>query len=73
MKAIVKVQVPLMTSNPTPGSRGLVYAENRKFMIEQDFPDDVVKAMAGDPKAFFEAEFVDGVWKIGKRVKQESW
>jgi hypothetical protein len=68
---IVKVQVPLITSDPR--GLGLIYAKGRKNLKQQKLDDDVIKAMAGEPKAFFEAEFSGLSWRIGKRVKDQTW
>jgi hypothetical protein len=31
------------------------------------------EALNGDLKGFFEAEFIDGRWKLGKRIEDQGW
>jgi len=72
---IVKVQVPLFTadSRHASGSRGLVYDEKHMHWGEQALPDEVLKALGDDVKGYFEAEYSDGMWLIGKRVEAREW
>ena len=68
---IVKVQLPLVTNiAETPA---LVYGEGHLFMTQQVLDAETLKAMENDVKAFFEAAFVNGKWKIGKRVAYQDW
>lgn len=69
MSEIVKIQVSL--SEPT--APYLVYAEGRKHVRFVDQTPELVAAMAEKPKAFFQAEWVNGTWIIGKRVADKSW
>ena len=75
MPTIVKVQVPLFTTDlkHASGSRGLVYDEKRKHWGEQALPDEALKALGDDVKGYFEAEYSDGTWHIGKRVEVREW
>lgn len=71
MIAIVKVQVPIATNDPNRPA--LVYAKGRKYMVQQKLDGRVDAVMKQTPKAFFEAEFNNGVWKIGKQVPDQNW
>ena len=51
----------------------MVYGEGHLFMTQQVLDAETLKAMENDVKAFFEAAFVNGKWKIGKRVAYQDW
>ena len=42
-------------------------------MTQQMLDSETLKAMENDVQAFFEAAFVKGKWKIGKRVAYQDW
>jgi hypothetical protein len=68
---IVKVQVPLATNDPnTPA---LIYDEFKTRMTQQSLDDATLKLMAGEPKAFFEAQWFDMRWQLGKRAAWQDW
>lgn len=72
MRAIVKVQVPLLSiGGPAPGC--LIYAKGRHGTVHQELSENVLKEMNGAPKAYFEAVFRDGSWILGRRVKDQKW
>lgn len=68
---IVKVQLPLVTN--VAEAPALVYGEGHLFMTQQVLDAETLKAMENDVKAFFEAAFFKGKWKIGKRVAYQDW
>jgi hypothetical protein len=68
---IVKVQLPVMTSDPR--GLALVYAKGRKHLKQQKLDPKTEAAMAGGFKAFFKAEFNGVVWMIHERVKDQTW
>lgn len=71
--AIVKVQVPLAGAAVGSG-KCLVYAEGRKNMVEQPVPAHVIKALKGDLKGYFQAQYSSVVgWAIGDRVSDRPW
>lgn len=73
MTEIVKVQLPIVTTDPHEPA--LVYAKGKKKLVQQQLDHGTRKAMGEDMKAFFEAEFsfTKQVWGIGKRVKDRDW
>jgi hypothetical protein len=71
MNDIVKVQRPLIgTTGP---ALFLVYAEGRRNVCQQEPTVEVINALYGDPKGYFEAEWNGREWVIGKRVKERRW
>jgi hypothetical protein len=42
-------------------------------MSQQKLSPETEAAMAGDHKAYFKAEYISRVWKIGERVKDQTW
>jgi hypothetical protein len=71
---IVKVQKPVFTK--MNGCPYFVYAEGHQdphFMLWEELPPNVQKAMGVSLKGYFEAELVDGVWKLGKHVEPQEW
>jgi len=73
MTEIVKVQLPLSTNDPDQRDFALVYAEGRRCMVQQRIDPGTRAAMGGDVKAFFEADYKRGAWKIGSRVGDRRW
>jgi hypothetical protein len=69
---IVKVQRPLAASD-LPRASWLVYARGRERMRQFHPTADVEAQMAGDPKAYFEAEWRGDHWEIGQRVEEQDW
>ena len=69
MKAIIKVQVALSPR----GAPALIYKHGRELMTHQALAPAVVRALGTDPKGYFDGEYVDGHWKIGARVANQSW
>ena len=68
---LVKVQIPQATNDPEAPS--LVYDKDRKHPVLQLLDDATKEAIGTDAKAFFEAEYTDGYWKIGRRVSHQDW
>ena len=71
---IVKIQKPLASNVvwPTPW---LVYAEghDRTMLVDPaTIPDAVKKAMGGDHKAYFKAEWTGWNWSVHDRVGDEE-
>jgi len=69
MPEIVKVQRPQSTSNAT----ALVYSRGRCDLRLQQLDRATRKALAGDPKGYFEGELGAEEWAIGKRVAEQPW
>lgn len=67
---IVKVQIPLFTTDPQPSA--LIYDKAKRHYILQPL-DDVLALMGGDIKAFFEATWNGQQWQLGKRVGDQGW
>lgn len=68
---IVKVQVPLFSTDPDVPA--LVYAEGGSWMTQQQLHPSTRRQMRDDAKAYFEADYQRGIWKIGKRVGDQPW
>jgi hypothetical protein len=73
MTDIVKVQIPLVTNDPL--GHALIYAKDKKNMVQQKLDYTTRKLLGNDMKAFFEAEYRQKTrtWLIGKRVKDREW
>ncbi len=70
MKAIVKVQVPLFGG----ADPALVYAEGRKLMQTIPVTGELRRKMAGEPKAFFYAEWSKSTgWVLAGRAPYQEW
>lgn len=74
MREIVKVQLPLSSSDPSL-ALPLVYAKGGKRMAQQPLNHATKVLMGNDVKAFFQAEYQPSLhrWLIGARVKDRSW
>ena len=72
MPVIVKVQVPLASSEPA-SDRCLIYAAGRKHTIEQPIPSAAREALAGAPKGYFWAEWTGDAWQLGERAPDQRW
>ena len=71
---IIKVQRPLMTTDPSLPY--LVYDKTRKheYMIPKHQMDSkIVKLMANQLKLYFEAEVVHDTVYFGKMVEEQPW
>jgi hypothetical protein len=73
---VVKVQLPLYSSDPQAMSQALVYDRTRKKindMIQID--EHIVRAMRGRPKAFFRAGFEGDTFYLGteSEVPDPGW
>jgi hypothetical protein len=66
-KTIIKVQRPII------GHYWLAYANGRVNATQFTPSKELRKAMKNEYKAFFEGEFENGAWTIGKRVKDREW
>lgn len=73
MSDIVKVQLPISISDPAFANLALVYEEGRKRVVHQPLEKVTRIAMGDDVKAFFHAQFSEGRWVIGRRVKDRDW
>lgn len=71
---IVKVQKPVFTTmNECPY---FVYAEGHQdphLVMQDELPPHVKNSMCSSYKEYFEADLVDGVWKLGKHVEPQEW
>ncbi len=72
-ETIVKVQLAIIGG--TGVNRGLVYAEGRKCMSEQELPERVIKALQRFPKGFFKATWggKEAGWTVGDKVPDQNW
>jgi hypothetical protein len=70
---IVKVQLPQATNTPELADVALIYGEGRARMTQQRLDPATRAAMGGDDKAFFEATYREGSWRIGARVEDCPW
>jgi hypothetical protein len=71
---IVKIQRPLSTNDR--GNPWLIYDKDKKhreFRPEDQVSSDVKAAMGKDPKGYFIGVWSGGGWKIGERVKEQTW
>jgi hypothetical protein len=69
---IVKVQLPLLSTEANPGA--LVYEGSRKRgQTIMDLPPRVLALMNGDLKAYFRARPRPGGWNILTRVSDQPW
>lgn len=66
---IVKIQVPLMPRN----GLALIYDQNHERTEFRRVDTKIREALAGDPKGYFKAKFIQGKWVIGKRVDDQPW
>jgi hypothetical protein len=70
---IVKVQLPL-DEGLEASREAFIYAEGRRNKTLQDLPDAAYVAMNGAKKAYFNAEWKDGVgWVLGDRADEQPW
>ena len=51
----------------------LVYDHNRRHIVEQPLPEDIRKALKGDPKGYFQSRVAGMEWGISERVANENW
>lgn len=71
---IVKVQRPLNLPRSDGNVPCLVYQKDRKLMVQQPVEDDVMEILLRGPgKAYFQAELVDGLYRIGRQVHDQNW
>ena len=68
---IVKVQRALATTDGI--DRVLIYDASRRFAYEGGINEDMVEALGNRPKAYFEAELVEGRLEIGEEVEAQPW
>ena len=70
---IVKVQLPLALTGT--GLDALIYPKGGQPTTTQNIDTVVMRALAGDAKGYFEAEWSGGLlaWSIGKRVEAQPW
>lgn len=66
---IVKVQTPLAG----PSNQLLVYAEGKKMMTFHDPDEPIMKALHGDAKGYFKADWAGKRWIIRERVADQDW
>jgi hypothetical protein len=68
---IVKVLVQIAPKGSPAAA--VVYGKDKKNMCEQPLDANVRTALRGALKGYFLADFVDGRWKIGRRVANQRW
>ncbi len=67
---IVKVQRSLLKK----AALAIVSPRDRvERVTHQKLDAAAERAMNGIAKAFFKASFVDGKWKLGRKVRDEDW
>lgn len=73
MRTVVKVQVPLMSTETN--APALVYDKPRRNQGFLQIDDDLKAAMKGAPKRFFEAEITKGEVKViyNREVPDPGW
>jgi len=69
--AIVKVQLPLASSDPNP--LPLIYDKEMAHPVQQPINSKTLAALNGDVKGYFQATFDGDVWIIGKRLPDQLW
>ena len=67
---VVKVQVSRMKAN---APAVISPKENAARITQQKLDAAVLRAMNGQAKGYFKASFIDGRWKLGRKVADESW
>jgi len=68
---IVKVQVSLASSDGV--TRCLIYNKDRSFAYEGGLNEDMVKTMAGRPKAYFKATLGSEGLEIWEEMPEQDW
>jgi hypothetical protein len=75
---VVKVQKPLVSTEPNPGY--LIYGytkvdRERRARIQHRLPKNVIDVMRTTPRAFFFAKWSDSAngWELGDRTSDKSW
>ena len=71
---LLKVQRPL--SSNMPDAPFLLYAQGRRFMTyipTSKMPADVIAALGGDAKGYFEAHLEGDQWRFDQRVDDQEW
>jgi hypothetical protein len=72
---IIKIQRPL-ESNAPGDAPWMIYDKDRKHQElkpADQISADVKAAMGKDPKGYFLGVWSGGGWKIGERVKAQTW
>ena len=75
---VVKVQKPLVSTEPNPGYLIYGYVKtdpNRRARIQHRLPKNVIDVMRTTPRAFFFAKWSDSTngWELGVRAPDKSW
>jgi len=77
MTEIVKVQLPLATNDEefdqVVDDLALIYCKGRRRAVHQRLDAATMIAMGDDVRAFFRAQYYDGQWTIGRRVRDQEW
>lgn len=68
---IIKVQLSLSTSHKQ--RQCLIYNKDRSLLQELPATDEVVAAMEGHDKRYFEASFNQGVVELNKPTNNQDW
>lgn len=70
---IVKVQRPLMATDPRARNSFLVYAEGRRYQAIVEPDPELIAALGADPKGYFRATWNGWRWTIHERVNDRRW
>lgn len=55
------------------GVRALIYPKDRQRTKEQKLDEAARRALAGDRCGHFKGSWVDGKWKLGRRLPDQGW
>ena len=67
---IVKVLVSKLKTN---APAVISPKENIRRVTTQKLDPAVLRALNGQTKGYFKASFVDGKWRLGRKVQDENW
>lgn len=70
---VVKVQVPLVSSDPKAVPLALIYDEGKKYLVQVPVTDPLRAVMKKRPKAFFRASIDKGSLVIEEEVPDPGW
>lgn len=70
---IVKVQRPLASSGGDGPPPALVYDEGRKHVCHVEMTEELIAAIGGAPKAYFNAAWTGKTWVINDKVADQPW
>jgi hypothetical protein len=68
---IVKVQLSLGSTEPN--RQMLLYNEDHSVIWQADAPKNIIEAMDGKPKAFFNATLKGTIIHLGTKAQRQDW